>query len=135
MSFVVDASMTMAWCFPDEATSATRALLRQLRQSSAYAPAIWILEVTNILLIAERRQRTSQQQTARFTRLLRALPIMIEADSVTTAFGSVLPLARMHNLSSYDAAYLDLAMRHGLPLATLDARLRTAAIHAGVTIL
>ena len=85
MSFVVDASTPMAWCIPDDATSAMRALLRQLRRSSAFAPAIWMLEMTNILVIAERRQRTTNSQTARFTRLLASLPITIDADTIATA--------------------------------------------------
>jgi predicted nucleic acid-binding protein len=135
VSFVVDASMTMTWCFPDEATSAKRALLRQLRRSSAYAPAIWILEVTNILVIAERRLRITNSQTARFTRLLGSLPITIDADTIATAFGPVLTLARAHSLSTYDAAYLELAMRQGVPLATLDTRLRAAASSVGVSLI
>lgn len=135
MSFVLDASMTMAWFFPDEVTDATRALLRQLRHTSAHVPAIWVLEVTNILLTAERRQRTTASQVARFARSLRSLPIRVDADSLATAFGPVLTLAREHNLSAYDAAYLELAIRLGLPLATLDVRLRNAASNAGVSLL
>jgi predicted nucleic acid-binding protein len=135
VSFILDASMTMAWCFPDEATTSTRALLRRLRRATAHVPAIWTLEVTNILLLAERRQRITTNQTSRFVRLLQSLPITVDPDSLTKAAGPVLTLGRAHNLSSYDAAYLELAIRLGFPLATLDMRLRHAASQASVPLL
>lgn len=135
MSFVADASVTMTWCFDDEATEDTEALLDQLQTAGAVAPSVWLLEVVNILLVAERRQRITESQRAQYIRLLGSLPIAIERQSRAVAFGAVLALAHEHNLSAYDAAYLELAMREGLPLATRDTRLRTAAASAGVTVL
>ncbi len=134
MSFVADASITMTWCFEDGATEATEALLDQLQTAGAIAPAIWLLEVVNILLVAERRQRITESQRAQYIQLLSNLPITVEQPSRAVIFGAVLTLAREHRLSAYDAAYLELAMRVGLPLATLDARLRAAATEAGVTL-
>jgi predicted nucleic acid-binding protein len=134
MSFVVDASMTMTWCFDDEATEATEAVLDQLQADGAITPAIWPLEVANILLVAERRGRITESQRAQYIRLLSSLPIMVEQQTRSLVFGAVLSVAHEHDLSAYDAAYLELAMRAGLPLATLDTRLREAAASTGVTI-
>ncbi len=132
MSFVLDSSMTMAWCFADEATPFTDGLLARLRGGDAAAPAIWPLEVANVVLIAERRQRITQAQAEAFTRLLHSLAIMIDPIIAGSVWGAVMALARRYQLSSYDAAYLELALRLGLPLASLDQRLRGAATAAGV---
>jgi predicted nucleic acid-binding protein len=133
--FVLDTSVTMAWCFPDDETPETRDLFARMRTSAAIVPAIWPLEVANVLLISERRQRLTQAQMTQFTELLQALAITIEAGATMETLGSVMALGRRYNLPSYDASYLELAMRHGLPLATRDARLRAAAMRAGVPLL
>jgi len=133
--FVLDTSTTMTWCFDDEMTPATDALLDQLRTTGAVVPVVWSLEVANALLVAERRGRIRSSEATRLARLLQSLPIAIDADSVTSVFGAVVDLAREYNLSSYDASYLELAMRQGLPLATHDARLQAAATRAGVSLL
>ncbi len=133
--FVVDTSMTMTWCFNDEKTPATDALLDQLQVMGAVVPAVWSLEVANALLVAERRRRVTANEATRLAHLLQSLPIIIDADGAANVFGAVLALAREHTLSSYDASYLELAMRQGLPLATQDTRLRTAATRAGVPLL
>lgn len=133
--FVVDTSTTMTWCFDDEMTPATDALLDQLRTTGAVVPIVWPLEVANALLVAERRGRITASEATRLAQLLQSLPIAIDADGVTSVFGAVMELAREYSLSSYDASYLELAMRQGLPLATHDVRLRAAAARTGVSLL
>lgn len=128
--FVVDASVTMAWCFEDDATEATEAVLDRLRSERALVPAIWPVEVANVLLIVHRRGRVNEAQIGRFVRLLAQLPIDVDETSADVA--SLVALGRTHELSSYDASYLLLAERAGLPLATLDDRLAKAAARAGV---
>ena len=133
--FVVDNSVVMAWCFEDEASTYTEGVLDQLRDTQARVPAIWPLEVANVLLIAERRDRLTEAETARFAELLQVLPILVEEADVERILGPVLAVGRAHRLSAYDAAYLELAARQGLPLATQDSRLRKAASKAGVALL
>lgn len=131
MAFVVDASVTMAWCL-EETTLETEALLERLRETSGVVPVVWPLEVANIMLVGERRGRITQAQTAHFVQLLGTLPITVDDWAIAVAWETVLALGRTHNLSAYDAAYLELAVRQGLPLATQDARLRAAATAVGV---
>lgn len=133
MPFVLDASVTLAWCFEDEASPQTDGILDQLGEDTAVAPARWELEVTNVLLHAERRGRITESQTARFVALLTQLPIAIDTGAADMA--ALLATGRHHALTAYDAAYLVLAEREGLPLATADARLRAAAQAAGVPLL
>jgi len=133
--FVVDNSVVMAWCFEDEASAYTEGVLDRLRETQALVPAIWPLEVANVLLIAERRDRLNEAQTAHFAQLLQLLPILVEEADVARILGSVLAVGRAHSLSAYDAAYLELAARQGLALATQDDRLRKAAGNAGVAVI
>jgi predicted nucleic acid-binding protein len=135
MAFVIDASLTLAWCFEDEADARADRALDLLRHDRAHVPAIWVLEVMNVLLLGERRGRLTGAQSGRFIELLTLLPIDVEPLDTTRCWGAVLSLARLHNLSAYDAAYLELAARLGLPLAAADNRLRTAALAAGVAVL
>lgn len=135
MDFVLDTSITMTWCFPDEETPETRSLFARMSTSEAIVPAIWPFEVVNVLRIGERRQRLTRAQTAQFLQLLRTLAITVDTRSPMTTVSSAIMLGREHSLSSYDAAYLELAIQHGLPLATLDQRLRAAAHAAGVSLL
>lgn len=130
--FVLDASVTLAWCFEDEASPFADAVLDSLRTAVALAPGIWPLEITNVLAVAERRSRINKAGSIRFISLITQLPIIIEPDMPQRIFSEVLALAREHGLSTYDASYLDLAMRHGVALATMDARLQEAAREAGV---
>ena len=132
MAFVVDASVALAWCFEDEATSYAESVLDRLQQTEAVVPAIWPLEVANVLLMAERRQRLTEAQTARMIQLLRGLPITIDAEGLAQAWGPMLSLGREYGLSAYDSSYLEHAMRQGISLATQDAALREAAPRAGV---
>lgn len=132
--FVVDNSVVMAWCFEDEASAYTEGVLDRLRETQALVPAIWPLEVANVLLIAERRDRLNEAQTTHFAQLLHLLPILVEEADVARILGSVLAVGRAHSLSAYDAAYLELAARQGLALATQDGRLKKAAGNAGVAV-
>ena len=126
--FVLDCSATMAWCFSDEASQKTQKLLDSLTLNRrAYAPSVWSLEVTNVLLIGERRNRISQRDAARFLTLLWTLPIHIDTAITQTTVQRILDLGRNHQISAYDAAYLELALRKAVPLATLDNKLRTVA--------
>ena len=131
--FVIDASVTMAWCFADEATAGTESVLDQFRQDEAVVPAIWPLEIANVMLVAERRQRLTEAQASRFLDLLQQLPIHVV--DAPTDVASVVAAGRRHELSAYDAYYLVLAERTGAPLATLDRRLAEAATRAGVRLL
>ena len=130
---VADASATLTWCFEDEAMPWTDALLADLRAGDeAMVPAHWPAEVANALLIAVRRGRISREKANRFFLDLRALPIRIDAESSETVFDQAFKLAEKYSLTVYDAAYLELAFREGLPLATLDNDLRKAARASGV---
>lgn len=133
MPFVVDASVTLAWCFEDEANPQTEALLDRLSDDTAVVPSLWELEVSNVLLLGERRGRLSESQTARFVALLGQLPILVDSGSVDME--AVLAVGRHHALTAYDAAYLVLAEREGVPLATLDNKLRNAARAVGVKLI
>ena len=133
--FVVDASVTMAWCFADEATAATWAILDRLESEGATVPSLWPLEVANILAQAQRRQRTTAARIDRFVEQLETLPLRIDDETAARAWRATLILARTERLTAYDAAYLELALRRGLPLATRDLELRQAADRNGVGLL
>jgi predicted nucleic acid-binding protein len=125
--FVVDNSVVMSWCFQDETSHYADYILDRLLEATALVPSIWPLEVGNVLLVAERRHRLSEADSARFLALLTELPIVIEQEEPERMFKEILALARKHGLSSYDASYLELAMRKGLAIATLDRKLMVAA--------
>ncbi len=135
MSFVIDCSVTMAWCFADERTLATEALLVRVVEAGAVAPAIWPLEVCNVLLGAARRKRIPAEAVSQVAQRIAALPIAVDTEGVALTRSNALQLAERHGLSSYDASYLELAQRKALPLATLDDALRRTAITAGVALL
>lgn len=130
MPIVVDTSVTMAWCFDDESTGETDAVLERVGLEGAVVPALWRLEVANVLLVAERRRRITEAQAARFVALLAQLPIRVDVTPSETA--SVLAAGRQHRLSACDASYLIVAERLALPMATLDQRLAAACRTAGV---
>ena len=131
---VVDASVVLAWCFPDESSDYADAVLLALEDQTVVVPAIWPVEITNGLLVGERRKRIRQPEVRRFIDLLKELSIVADARSVTDTISNVLPLGRQYDLSAYDLAYVDVALRHQLPLATLDAALQRAARTAGIKI-
>lgn len=131
---VVDASVALAWCFPDEASEYADGVLVALEGRTVIVPAIWALEITNALLVGERRKRVRQPDIRRFVELLRGLTITEHSQTIADTVINVLPLAREYGLSAYDAAYLDLAVRQGAPLATLDSALQKAGRSAGINI-
>jgi len=135
MSFVVDSSVALTWCFEDEATQAADALLMKLTHDGAHAPSLWPLEVFNVLVAAQRRGRITSQERQDRIALLHALPITLDTETAAQAWTITNLLAERHNLTLYDAAYLELAQRLDLPLATLDADLRTAANSLGMPVL
>ena len=135
MSFVLDSSISLTWCFDDERTDATDALLEQLVEVGAAAPALWPLEVLNALAMAERRSRIDAERRQRLAGFLRDLPVTIDEETASHAWAVTYELAARFRLTVYDAAYLELAQRRGLPLATLDQELRAAAAALGVTLL
>jgi predicted nucleic acid-binding protein len=132
VEFVLDGSLALAWYFKDEADPYADAVAARFPASRAAVPVIWPLEVANALVMGERRQRSTEAQAARWLGYLGSLPIAVDDETNDRAWGDVLSLARAHRLSAYDAAYLELALRLGLPLATLDDKLKTAASKAGV---
>ena len=124
--FVVDNSVVMTWCFQDEEHPYAEGVLDHLAASSALVPALWPLEVVNVLLVAERNGRLSEADSLRFITLLNQLPISVDRSWTERSMKDVLTIGRTHNLSSYDAAYLELAMRRGMPIATLDQNILAA---------
>lgn len=135
MEWVLDASVTVGWCFEDERTPHLEGLLDRLRASPAVVPQMWSLEVANVLILAVRRKKITVPQRSEFLDMLSSHPIHTDLQTSDMAFGSIVALADRYQLTSYDAAYLELAVRLGIPLATLDARLRAAAKKAGVKLL
>lgn len=131
---VVDASVALAWCFPDEASVYAEGVLVALEGRTLIVPAVWALEIANAMLVAERRKRVKRQDVRRFVELLGGLTIIEHSQTVADTVKNVLPLARTYKLSAYDAAYLDVAVRQSAPLATMDSALRKAGRAAGLTI-
>ncbi|NVL90650.1 MAG: type II toxin-antitoxin system VapC family toxin [Desulfobacterales bacterium] len=133
-NFVVDNSVVMTWCFSDETNKYSDAVLDRLNTATAFVPSIWPLEIGNVLLVAERRKRLSEADSTRFVALIAELPIVIEQEQPERMMKDILALARKHKISTYDASYIDLAMRKGLPIASLDKDLRRAARRSRVAI-
>ena len=134
MSFVLDSSVALTWCFEDERTAGTEALLKRVVESGAVVPVLWPLEVLNALAMAERRRRVDRDTRHRLGALLRDLPIRVDLDGVAMAWADTVSLAERYHLTMYDASYLELARRLSMPLGTLDQALRKAAgaIHVPV---
>jgi len=132
MAFVLDASITACWAFQDEDHPDAGLAFQRMRAEEAIVPCLWWFEVRNILIVNERRRRISESGTAAF--LLNLSRLRVQLDRLPEG-DAVMRLARTHRLSVYAAAYLELAQRKGLPLATLDADLRRAAAQEGVDLL
>ncbi len=133
--FVLDCSVTMAWLFEDEKTEFTERMLDKLLKEHAIVPSLWFLEVVNVLLVAEKRKRCTPAQSVRFLETLKSLPIEVDEADLKLRCEPLLLMARSATLSSYDAAYVDCALRFEYPLATLDTHLRKVGKEEGITIL
>jgi predicted nucleic acid-binding protein len=131
---VVDASVALAWCFDDEASPVSDAILDMVKDDGAIVPSLWHLELANVLLQAERRGRTIVGGLVARLELLDQLPIATDAETSGRAWREVLALARSERLTTYDAAYLELAVRRGLSLATRDEALLGAAKRLGIAL-
>ena len=134
-NFVIDNSGVMSWAFQDEANPFADAVLEKLSETSAIVPSVWPLEVVNVLLVAERRKRLKQADSVRFITLLSQLPIFVEREWPDNRMEELLAVGRANDLSSYDASYLYLAMRKGIPLATSDQKLIAAAKQVAIPLL
>jgi predicted nucleic acid-binding protein len=130
-NFVLDSSVTLAWAFGDQGDHYTDGVLSALLEGEALVPTLWVLEVANGLFVAERRQRLTPAEADGFARNLAALPIRLDDSDTPQGVGHILTLGRSHGPTVYGAAYVDLALRLDLPLATKDETLRTAARKAG----
>jgi predicted nucleic acid-binding protein len=134
--FVLDGSLTMAWCFEDEASPESDEIQDWLTAGArAYVPTLWHLGIANVLWVCERRRRIREADSVRFLAVLQALNITPDHETEKHAGQATLGLARQHDLSVYDAAYLELAMRLGLSLASKDEALRKVAQAVGLSVL
>ena len=134
--FVLDGSLTMAWCFEDEASPKSDEIQDWLATGArAYVPTLWHLEIANVLWACERRKRIKEADSTQFLAVLAALNIVTDDQTEQHAGQTTLSLARRHRLSVYDAAYLELTMRLGLPLGSKDHPLRKAARALGISLL
>jgi predicted nucleic acid-binding protein len=127
LSLVLDSSATLAWVYSAETTEAISDVLARVIESGAWVPALWRLEIANVLEMGVRKGRTDAAFRDAALADLALLPISVDPETDRHAWGATVKLAARHRLTLYDAAYLELARRRSLPLATLDAELRVAA--------
>jgi predicted nucleic acid-binding protein len=134
-AFVADASVAIGWVHPAQATTHTAAMLKAIAEGTVVeVPALWPLEVANALTVLVRRRKLTEDERQTALGWLRALPFRIDHEMASLAFSRLSELASVHQLSVYDAAYLELAQRRGLPLGCKDSPLRKAAVRSGVTL-
>lgn len=133
--FVLDCSITMAWCFADEANEHADKILGLLKKTKVLVPSVWPLEVINVLRVGERKKRINVSQSNNFISLINALPIEIDMGIDELANRKILEISREYSLSAYDAAYLELAIRKSIPFSSFDKILCTAAEKAGIDLL
>jgi predicted nucleic acid-binding protein len=133
--FILDCSVAVAWCIDDEATPESDALLDRARDEGAIVPQLWPLELGNVLLQASKRGRLSAKDVTARLDLISELPIRIDEETAARGLREVIALARTENLTTYDATYLELAMRRDLPLASRDDALAEAAHRNGIRLL
>jgi len=134
MTLVIDASVALSWCFDDEATSETDAIAHEISKTGAFVPSLFHLEISNVLLHAERRGRIAIADVTQRLELISKLPLEVDHQTPSRAANQILTLARAEKLTVYDAAYLELAIRKGSTLATKDRQLAAAARHVGVSV-
>lgn len=135
MSIVLDSSVTLAWIYGTETTDAVSSVFARVIDRGGDVPGLWHLEVANVLEMGVRRGRTDPAFRDAALEDLSALSITVDRETDRQAWGATVRLAAKHKLTLYDAAYLELAHRRGLPLATLDKELRDAATAEGVLLL
>lgn len=135
MTFVIDASVAISWLFADEQTLLSMNLLQQVSGTGAVVPSLWRLEIAGALQIGIKRKRIDATYRDSAIQKLLSLPIETDLDSNDFAWTTTLQLADAHQITVYDASYLELALRRGLPLATRDDQLAAAAASAGATLL
>ena len=132
-SFIVDASVGFAWVYQGQATPETDHLLNEVAAGAAViVPALWFLEMSNVLLIAQRRHRLTATQRKAAMEKLTAMQFTVDEEGTRHAFGKTSELAEKHGLTIYDATYLELAVRRSLPLASRDEALKSAAKQCGL---
>jgi len=129
---ILDCSVTSCWCFEDETRAYADAVFAALDEYLAKVPPLWAIETANVLLVAERKKRIVPTDTAKFWALLARLPLTVDSDLSLAVARDVTALGRTHQLSAYDASYLELALREGGVLATQDEALKKACRRAGV---
>lgn len=132
MNFILDCSVTMSWCFSDEKNDYCDSVLNSFETNTALVPSLWFLEVVNVLLVAKKNNRVSEADGCRFIDLLDNLPIIENEDPIRFRHNNIFTIGREYGLSSYDSAYLDLAIYKDLPLATQDEALKIACKKIGV---
>jgi len=132
--FVLDGSVTLAWLFHDEKDPYADAIIAKLPHLAMLVPRLWHLEIGNVLLVGERRGRCSQTDARNWLSFLSGLPVVVDGETEARAWSDTIGLARQQGLTEYDAAYLELALRQGVPLATCDTKLKAAAQAVGVPI-
>ncbi|SRR5271166_5592090 len=135
MSIVLDSSITLAWVYAEETTDVVLRLFDLVMTSGAWVPGLWRWEVANVLQMNVRRDRHAGDFRDKALSDLALLPIQVDAEAQRQAWGETTSLAERHGLTVYDASYLEIASRRGIPLATLDRQLRAAAAGAGVQLL
>ncbi len=133
--FVIDASVTLAWCVDDERDANADAIAERVVSESAIVPALWCWEIGNALLMAERRGRVKRGRLDEILEELAALPISVDEIGTPPRFRPSVDLARQFALTVYDAAYLELALRRSVALATRDEALAAAARAIGIQII
>jgi len=135
VTLVIDASVALTWCFDDESAMVTEAIGRRVALETAVVPGIFHLELANVLLVGERRKRVTAAEVSGSLERINRMGIEVDEDTAANAWTATLDLARAERLTSYDASYLELALRLGADLATLDVDLADAARRRGVTVL
>ena len=135
MSLVLDASVALAWVYADETTDAVLRLFDEVRLQGAWVPGLWRWEIANVLHVNVRRERHDKDFRDGALASLALLPVKVDAEADRQAWSAALSLAERHGLTVYDAAYLEIASRRKIPLATLDREIRVAATRAGVQLL
>lgn len=134
-AFVLDSSVALAWALPRQQTTRTKTLLDEATEHGALTTALWPIEVANVLLIYERRKQMTAAERTSAVGFYSGLPIQTDDQTAVRAWSTAFELALAHKLTIYDAGYLELSLRSGLPLATLDQALSKAASSLGVPVL